>query len=94
MPLLACALAHADDGAIATDRPDFVESSDVVGPGRFQLETGLTTDRRAQAGVTVRTLTTPTLFRYGIGDTLELRLETEGYTRERTSAATSTTARG
>ena len=82
--LLPCAFAHAEDASIVTDRPDFVESSDVVGPGRFQLETGLTSDRRAQDGVTVHTLTTPTLFRYGIGETTELRLETDGYTRERT----------
>jgi len=94
--LLACPPARADD-TIATDRPDFVESSDVVGPGRFQLETGLTADRQAQDGVTVRTLTTPTLFRYGVGETLELRLETDGYTRERSSdrtAGTSSTERG
>lgn len=94
--LLACPLAQADD-TIATDRPDFVESSDVVGAGRFQLETGLTSDRHAQDGITVRTLTTPTLFRLGIGETVELRLETDGYTRERTSDridGTSGTARG
>lgn len=93
---LVCTLAHADD-TIATDRPDFVESSDVVGAGRFQVETGLTSDRHAQDGVTVRTLTTPTLFRYGIGETTELRLETDGRTHERTSdraEGTSTTARG
>ncbi len=81
--LLASTLARANDDTIATDRPDFVESSDVVGAGSFQVETGLTSDRRAQDGVTVRTLTTPTLFRYGIGETTELRLETDGWTRER-----------
>ena len=84
--LLACTLAQAED-AIATDRPDFVESSDVVGAGRFQLETGLTNSRQAQGGITVRTLTTPTLFRLGIGATTELRLETDGYTRERTTGS-------
>jgi hypothetical protein len=94
--LLPCAVVHAEE-SIATDRPDFVESSDVVGLGRFQVETGLTGDRHAQDGVTVRTLTTPTLFRYGIGETIELRLETDGYTTERTrdaAADTSTTERG
>jgi hypothetical protein len=94
--LLPCAVAHAEE-SIVTDRPDFVESSEVVGPGRFQVETGLTSDRHAQDGVTTRTLSTPTLFRYGIGETTELRLETDGYTRERTSdsvAGTTATARG
>lgn len=93
---LACTLAHGDD-TIVTDRPDFVESSDVVGAGRFQLETGLTSGRHSQDGVTVRTLTTPTLFRYGIGETTELRLETDGRTHERTGDrvdGTSTTQRG
>ena len=92
--LLPCTLVHAEE-AIATDRPDFVESSDVVGLGRFQVETGLTSDRHSQDGASVRTLTTPTLFRYGIGETLELRLETDGWTHERTrDAGTSTTASG
>jgi hypothetical protein len=91
--LLACALAHASDDTIATDRPDFVESSDVVGRDRFQLETGMTTDRRAGDGVTVHSFTTPTLFRYGIGETTELRLETDGWTREhRTSGSPAATS--
>ncbi|MFL6698428.1 MAG: transporter [Vitreoscilla sp.] len=95
--LLSCRFAHAEEEVIATDRPDFVESSDVVGLGHFQLEAGLTSDRHSRDGSTTRTLTTPTLFRYGIGDTTELRLETDGYTHERTndgSTATSATARG
>jgi len=74
--------ARADEG-IVTDRPDFVESSDVVGTGRFQLEAGLDSARTSRSGTTTRTVTTPTLFRYGIGDTTELRLETDGYTHER-----------
>lgn len=79
----ACCLpppASADDDAIATDRPDFVESSQVVGRGRVQLETSLQWERARDAGVTVRTLTTPTLLRIGVGDTLELRAETDGRT--------------
>jgi hypothetical protein len=88
--LSSCALAHASDEAIATDRPDFVESSDVVGAGRFQLETGLTSDRTTRDGVTVRTLTTPTLLRLGVGETTELRLETDGWTRERASGTPAT----
>lgn len=83
---LGAASARAEE-AIVTDRPDFVESSDVVGARHFQLETGLTRDRHARDGVAVRTLTTPTLFRYGIGETTELRLETDGLTRERTRDA-------
>jgi len=88
LALSTCTLAHAGDDAISTDRPDFVESSDVVGAGHFQLETGLTADRTTRDGITVRTLTTPTLFRLGVGETTELRLETDGWTHERVAGAT------
>ena len=78
---MACtfiAPAHADE-RISTDRPDFVESSDVVGRGRFQVETGLQWERDSSAGVTSRVRTTPTLLRFGVADTVELRLETDGF---------------
>jgi hypothetical protein len=84
--------AHAADSVpandrIVTDRPDAVESSDVVGKGRFQLETSVDYERDSRAGVKTRTLTTPTLFRLGVTDSVELRLETDGRVRERTDAA-------
>lgn len=85
IPAAALALplaAHADE-AISTDRPDFVESSDVVGAHHWQIETGLTFDRTTSAGVTTRVTTTPTLVRIGLGDTLELRVEGDGFTRQR-----------
>ena len=77
LPLAASAAA---DDSIATDRPDFVESSQVVGRGRLQLETSLQWERDRADGVTARTLTTPTLLRIGVGDTTELRFETDGRT--------------
>ncbi|RZL09034.1 MAG: transporter [Rubrivivax sp.] len=73
---------HAEDG-ISTDRPDFVESSSVVGKGRFQLETGFGVERNKADGVKDRFTSTPTLLRFGLGDTWELRLETDGYSRLR-----------
>lgn len=63
---------------IVTDRPDFVESSDVVGNGRFQLETSVALERNKDAGLKERTFSTPTLLRFGVADTLELRVETDG----------------
>jgi hypothetical protein len=71
--------AHAGaDADIVTDRPDFVESSQVVGSGRFQIETSVLAERMRQDGVRKRTYSTPTLLRYGVGDTVELRFETDG----------------
>ncbi|MES2898855.1 MAG: transporter [Pseudomonadota bacterium] len=78
--------AHADDkDQIVTDRPDFVEGSNVVGAGRLQIETGLAWDRNAAQGVKERATYTPTLLRYGISDTLEVRLETDGRLQRTTS---------
>jgi len=67
------------DGAMSTDRPDFVESSEVVGRGRFQIETSFLNERDSSGGVDVRTRTTPTLLRFGVGERVELRLETDGF---------------
>lgn len=85
---MACAMAmmaavHAEDDSIITDRPDFVESSDVVGLGRQQVEVGLSLDSTSDQGVTVRNFTTPTLLRLGLGRTWEARIETDGLVHTR-----------
>lgn len=71
---------------ISTDRPDFVESSNTVGKGRFQIETSVAQERATQGGISARTGSTPTLFRYGLAPAWELRLETDGVTALRSSA--------
>ena len=83
----ACGQAAAQEGKerdepLVSDRPDFVEASEVVGKGRVQLETGLLSERaRGDDGEgRERTLSTPTLLRIGIHDALELRIESEGRT--------------
>jgi hypothetical protein len=92
--------ARADDDSEAvmtTDRPDFGESSEVVGKGRFQIETGLQSERSSGGGLKFNTSTTPTLLRLGIAPTWELRAETDGLTRLRTddsATGTTTTVRG
>ncbi|NHF68259.1 transporter [Xanthomonas hortorum] len=68
--------ARAED-PIATDRPDFVESSLTVGDRRLQVETSVAWERDDA----VDGYATPTLFRYGLGQTWELRLETDGWQR-------------
>ncbi|MYM75025.1 transporter [Duganella sp. FT134W] len=75
-------LAQADEkDQIVTDRPDFVESSNVVGAGRFQIETSFALDRNKANGIKERTYSTPTLLRFGLSDTVEARIETDGRMR-------------
>lgn len=79
-PLLVALVAlpaHAD--TLATDRPDFVESSNVVGAGRWQIETSVAYERDSASGVDARTWSTPTLLRVGLGDYWEARVETDGF---------------
>jgi hypothetical protein len=79
--------AHSEEGddGIVTDRPDFVESSLTVGKGRFQIETSVGMETDKSDGTKTRTLTTPTLFRYGVSENWELRLETDGAIHQRTT---------
>jgi hypothetical protein len=81
---LGCAL-HAsafagDDDQINPDQPGLVESSRVVGQGRLQLETGVQWDRQRDDSSHQRTLYSPTLLRIGLGESTELRIETDGRT--------------
>ncbi len=84
LSLVASGVCAAENDEIVTDRPDFVESSDVVGQARFQVETGITVERNRVDGSKQRTITTPTLLRIGAGQAWELRLETDGRTVLRT----------
>jgi hypothetical protein len=68
----------ADDDAINPDRPGVAESPQVVGKGRVQLETSVQWDRQRDDSSHVRTLYSPTLLRIGLGDSTELRFETDG----------------
>ncbi|MBQ5949510.1 transporter [Massilia sp. ST3] len=91
-PLLAALLfmlppAQAAEEGIVTDRPDFVESSNVVGKGRLQIETSLLFERDRQPGRRERSIATPTLLRVGAGDSLELRVETDGRIAARSTDA-------
>lgn len=84
--LVGNAAAQETDDKIDADRPDFVDSSRVLGKGRWQLEGGYAVERNRDAGVRERTGSTPLLLRYGASETLELRVETEGRMRYRADA--------
>ena len=83
LPLLVLTLAafvHARAHAgeeITTDRPDVVESADIV--PNVQIEAGLQQSLDKRDGLQARALTTPTLLRIGVSRSLELRLESDGY---------------
>jgi hypothetical protein len=83
--LCSCVAYAEQSDTIVTDRPDFVESSNVVGRGRFQVETSVLAERNRDDASRDTTFYTPTLLRVGINDTVELRFETDGRTVARST---------
>lgn len=88
LPLfLLAANANAENAniedEIQTDRPDFVESSNVVGKGRFQIETSIAYEFDKSENERSRHFVTPTLLRLGVSEDWELRVETDGRINQR-----------
>ncbi len=86
LPLLAAVLTVATPSplvaqdAMVTDRPDFTESSSVVGKCRLQIEGGYTYLHDESAGIALDEHGLPELLlRYGLTDCLELRVGWIGY---------------
>lgn len=79
LALPLCCAAAEPDSWISTDRPDFVDAPEVVGPGRIQLETGVLQSKESRG--------TPLLLRVGVADNLELRLESDGRLTDRSDPA-------
>jgi Putative MetA-pathway of phenol degradation len=88
--VLALLLPSAAGAQIVTDRPDFVESSATVGSGALQIETSVAYGRTGSGGARVAAWTTPTLLRIGLGETLELRMESEGWVRDASATSLQT----
>jgi hypothetical protein len=82
---LVCTEVGAEevDDAIQTDRPDFVESSNVVGKGRFQIETSVGYARDSNREERSRTFSLPTLLRIGFSDNWEFRVESDTWLHQR-----------
>ena len=73
--LLVTAQSPKNEEALITDRPDATESPYTVGTGNFQIETGaLFTDNGNNDFTTESTVYNTGLLRYGINETIELRL--------------------
>jgi hypothetical protein len=67
--------------SIVTDRPDFVEAASTVGKGNVQIEGSVAFDETETSGGDVANFATPFLFRVGIADRWELRVESGWYVR-------------
>lgn len=71
-------------GEMVTDRPDFTESSEVVGKGIYQLETGMSYEGDGAGDARSRAFATPqALMRIGLSKRMELRLGGDGFLSER-----------
>jgi hypothetical protein len=80
---------QVERGELVTDRPDFTESSLVVGDGIWQLETGLAYEGD-EAGA--RGFAAPqALLRLGLSRRVELRLGASGFLAERTGSGFAST---
>jgi hypothetical protein len=77
------AMADPDDYA-NPDRPGIADGSNVVGQGRFEIESGIQGEFRHADGTGDRRIFVPTLLRLGLTDEFEARVETNAYTWERT----------
>lgn len=77
------ATAHAQpadsNDYINPDRPGIADGSNVLGEGRFQIETGIQREYRSNDGHYSRTLFLPTLLRLGLDESFELRAESNTY---------------
>jgi len=78
--------AQTSSDAINPDRPGIADGSAVIGRGWFQLEAGLQQDRRSDGGVKERTTSIPSLFRIGVTNRFELRVESNTFTHSSVTA--------
>lgn len=74
-----------DDEYINPDRPGIADGSKVVGAGRVQMEVGIQKEFRRTGPVSDQTLFVPTLFRGGIDNRWEVRVESNTYMLQTTS---------
>ena len=72
--------------AFNPDRPGIADGSTLVGPQKFQIETGIQTEQHKDGDNHTRLTYAPVLLRYGLNNRYEVRVETPGYQRARYSA--------
>jgi hypothetical protein len=91
--VLLAPAAHALD-PIDTDGPNFVGSSEVVPAGHFQYELDTTSQSGSRSGTQTASFSAPLLLKYGVGNVFELRVDTDGYTRQDGTSGVGDTAFG
>ncbi len=74
---------EGDNDPISTDRPDRVDSAKTVGKGVFQIETGYNRDNSDRENPAAHTTTAGGMIRYGLTDSFEIRVDTDGRVWER-----------
>ncbi len=77
---------EAQPDLINPDRPGIADGSTVIGPRRFQIETGYQNEFRKDAGGTTRNIFVPTLLRFGVSSQWEARIESNTYTFARVTS--------
>lgn len=77
---------------LGSDRPGIADSSEVVGPGRWQMETGLAREARRSGEDLDRKVFVPTLLRLGLYEHWEVRLESDVHAWMRDSDSVRTEA--
>lgn len=83
-PVAAAEEGEPEIGELVSDRPDFTESSEVVGKGVLQIETGIVGERYGNGADGTGGVTGPLpLVRLGVSKRFEFRFSGDGYSRQR-----------
>ena len=83
-----------DEDLINADRPGIADGSTVIGPARFQIESGFQAEYRKDGTASNHTIFLPTLLRVGLDNRWEARVEGNTYTRTTTFDGGTVTNRG
>lgn len=85
--LAAARPSHAAEVRVTPDRPDLTDSAETVPPGLVQLEAGSTFLRDSAGERPLRRLALGGLLRVGLAETLEARLGSDVFVRDRGEGA-------
>jgi hypothetical protein len=90
--VVTAAYGQKDDPYLGSDRPGIADSSEVVGPGRWQIENGITRETRNAGEDPQRKVFLPTLLRLGLSEKWEVRFESDVHAWMRDADGTRTEA--